>query len=170
MRYGSFSATSFENPKHNGQHGTILGASGTTLRLPGPETKHVLTQHRTRRTLQVDTLTIFLMCFGSRTATVQDVRVCVVSFIVVSLKHSLIIFACPMSHAQSHLLDLLPHARTDTPASVLLTSHRDDHRENDPRQKGEFGRLAEQSPFTEWMSLKKKANSKGQESLRDLRA
>ena len=35
-----------------------------------------------------------------------------------------------------------------TPGSVLLTTHRDDHRENDSRQGGEFSRLAEQSPFT----------------------
>ena len=50
----------------------------------------------------------------------------------------------PMSNAQSHLLDFLPHALANTPASVLLTTHRDDHSENDSRQGGEVGRPAEQ--------------------------
>ena len=54
-----------------------------------------------------------------------------------------------MSHAQSHLLNLLIHALANTPASVLLTSHRDHHCEDYPRQGAEFGRLAERSPFTE---------------------
>ena len=57
-----------------------------------------------------------------------------------------------MSHAQSHLLDLLPHALENTPASVQFTTHRDDPRENDSRQGGEFGRLAEQSLLTGYES------------------
>ena len=57
-----------------------------------------------------------------------------------------------MSHAKSHLLDLLLHALANTPASVLLTTHRDDHRENDSREGGEFGRLAEQSLLTGYES------------------
>ena len=90
----------------------------------------------------------FVTCVGSITATVQDVKVSLDSFVVVSLKQSLIIFGCPMSRAQSELLVLLPHALASTLSFVLLTSHRDHHCEDDPRQGAEFGRLAEQSPFT----------------------
>ena len=69
----------------------------------------------------------------------------------VSVSLSVIItVGCLMSHAQPQLLDPLPHAQlTSTPSSVLLTSHRDHHCEDDPRQGAEFGRLAEQVPLTE---------------------
>ena len=61
-------------------------------------------------------------------------------------KRSLIIFGCPMSHAQPQLLDLLLHAQLTRVPSVLLTSHRDNR--DDLRQGAEFGRLDEQSLFT----------------------
>ena len=58
-----------------------------------------------------------------------------------------------MSHAQAQLLDRLPRALADPPpASVLLTSHRDNHCEDDLRQGAEFGRLDEQCPVADYAS------------------
>ena len=110
------------------------------------ESESSSSEHHTAPRAFLGCHTHFLTCVGSRTATVQCVSVSFDSFVVVSLKQFLIIFDLLMPHPEPQLLDVLPHAQfTNTPASVLLTSHRDHRCEDDPRQGAEFGRLAEQS-------------------------